>query len=316
MNKSQKQKARSKEPKASLPKSSKAKASKGSASKGRSKNASKGERYKVNFSNAKVRNVISHLEICEGRLSKDTFMKASNKDVYYQMLHSGYIKQNGNMVIATTKLRNHISSTNGTHISSSCSIEHSRNVEGVLSFLPKSVLSRRAYQTQSDLEIRYKRDFKNDASYRERLNELKSHYSSKLESLQQAHSSYSPSSDAERMKELVHFKKEKEHLQSRMEILETSPSLVCDFSVRLTRDEIDVFIDNLSSHREELTNQNEISHYTQSIDTLSTLRDSMDSSHMEEVEIGIEILTNHYMQREIFKHQNYAYITNKPLIML
>ncbi len=297
-------------------KSSKPKASKSKASKSRSKKASSNERYKVNFSNAKVRNVVSHLEICEGRLSKDTFMKASNKDVYYQMLHSGYIKQNGDMVVATTKLRNHISNTNGTHISSSCSIEHSKNVEGVLSFIPKSVISRRAYQTQSDLEIRYKRDFKNNASYGERLNELKAHYSSKLEALHQSHSSFSPSSEAERMKELVHFKKEEEHLLSRMEILENSPSLVCDFSVRLSREEIDVFIDNLSSYRDELTNQNGISTYTLSIDTLTTLRDSMDSGNMEEVELCIEVLTNHYMQREIFRHQNYSYITNKPIIML
>lgn len=308
-----------------MSKNQKAKDTKTKSTKPRSKskksNASKSsrksnERYKVNFSNAKVRNVVSHLEICEGRLSKDTFMKASNKDVYYQMLHSGYIKQNGDMVVATTKLRNHIANTNGTHISSSCSIEHSRNVEGVLSFLPKSVLSRRAYQTQSDLEIRYKRDFKNNASYKERLNELKTNYSSKLQALHQSHSSFSPSSEVERMKELVHFKKEEEHLLSRMEILESSPSLVCDFSVRLSREEMDIFIDNLSSHRDELTNQNEISTYTLSIDTLTTLRDSMDSGNMEEVELCLEVLTNHYMQREIFRHENYAYITNKPLIML
>lgn len=294
-------------------KSSKPRSKKSNAPKSSTKSSG---RYKVNFSSSKVRGVISHLEICEGRLTKDAFMKVANKDVYYQMLHSGYIKQNGDMVVATTKLRNHISSTNGTHISSSCSIEHSRNVEGVLSFLPKSVITRRAYQTQSDLEIRYKRDFKNNPSYGERLDELKTHYASKLNALHQSHASFSPSSEVEQMKEQLHFKKEEEHLHSRMEILESSPILVCDFSVRLSREELDAFIDNLSSHRDELTSQNEISHYTHSIDTLTTLRESMDSSHMEEVEVCIEVLTNHYMQREIFKHQNFAYITNKPLIML
>lgn len=277
------------------------------------KDSSQNGRYKVNFTNAKVKNVISRMEICEGRLSKEAFLKASNKDIYYQMLHSGYIKQKGGTIVATSKLRAHVADTNGTHFSSSCSIEHSANVENVLSLLPTSVLDRRAYTTQSDLEIRYKRDFRNNPSYGARLGEMKSRYEEALDSLKKEHLAFKPSSGTEKMQEALHYKNELHTLESRLAILENEPCLIPDFQVRLTSDELSLFMENLISHRDRLTEEEEIERYTQAVEALRSLQSEQGEG---EVTLCIEVVTTHYMQREIFKHQNYAQITGQPLIMI
>lgn len=274
------------------------------------------ERYKVNFTNPKVKSVISRMEICEGRLSKASFLKTSSKDIYYQMLHSGYIKQKGDTIIATNKLRTYVANTHSTHFSSSCSMEHSKNMEKVLSFLPQSVIERRAYTTQSDLETRFKRDFKKNPSYNQRLDALKERYASSLASLVASHNGFHPTSDLERYQEALHFKNECSSLESKLSILENEPSLTPDFAVRLSRDELSLFMENLISHCEELTRDEERTLFTNAIEELRQLQ-SNDASFQEgEVTLCIEVITNAYHEREIFKHQNYSYITNQALIML
>lgn len=274
------------------------------------------DRYKVNFKNKKVQNVISRLEICEGRLSKGTFLNTTSKDIFYQMLHSGYIKQKGDTIIATPKLRSHVSNTKGTHFSSSCSIEHSYKIESSLALLPQSVLDKRSYTTQSDLEVEYKRAWKTNPSYKSNLDALKATYSSSMKELVSMHQNFSSSDNVTTFQEKLNFENTYKDMQSKLHILDEEPILIPDFRVRLNEEELNTFLNNLTSLRDSTLEERERSLYSNAIDTLKELCQSKCLIEEGEITLCIEVTTNHYHEREYFKHQNYSVITSQSLIMI
>ena len=276
----------------------------------KSKTKQSGERYRVNFKNPRVKKLCGYFELSEGRLSKKDFLSIGTKDIFYQMKHNGFIKCSGDSVIATPKLRQYVNTTHGTHISSSNSTEHSANVTKIVSLIPDSVIDRHAFLSQTDLEIRYKRDFRNDSSYQMRLDELKHQYLSSLDDLKTRHHSYVPQSEEDSYLEKFSYMKDSSKLKTAIKLLDTSPVLIPDFQITLRQDERSQFYENLLAYQETCTSDREQQFIAQTLRTVASLPQS------EEVSICIEILSSNYRNREIFMHRNYSIVSGKTLILL
>lgn len=276
----------------------------------KSKTKQSGERYRVNFKNPRVKKLCGYFELSEGRLTKDDFHSIGTKDIFYQMKHEGFIKCEGDYVIATPKFRQHINNAHGTHISSSNSFEHSKNIAKVLSLIPSSVIERHAFLSQTDLEIRYKRDFKNDASYQMRLDELKQQTSETLHELQAKHNSFSPTTEEEAFIEHFAYKKDCSRLKTQIELLDSSPVLVPDFQITLRAEERNQFFENLMEYKEHCEDTREISFISHALETLAALPRS------EETSLCVEVVTDNYRNRELFMHRNYSIVTGNNLLIL
>lgn len=279
--------------------------------KSNSKKSTKGNRNEVNFKNPKVRRTLSLLELSEGRLSKEAFFQSATKDIFYQMKNSGLIKVERKMVLATGKLRC-LTAKNGSHISSSNSFEHSKKAAFVISSLiPSSVLERHSFVSQSDLEVRYRRDFAKNPVYKTRLDSLRENCKANLTALRAKGKNPSCISDEQRYLDRLSYTKEYERLSSLESLLETSPVLVPDAEFTLRREELDEFLENLRSYQKTLDNERERSFAEEALNRLSSL-----PGDAEEVTFSLEITTVFYRNREMIRHENYATITGQNLIFL
>lgn len=264
-------------------------------------------RYRINWSSHKVKMILSSFELGEGRMDKNHFMEVATKDIYYQMKHNGYIKNNGNNIVVTTKLRNHIKKHYSSSISSSNSIEHSRQCMDVISLFPKSILINHSFETQSVLEKRFRREIKNNSNCKQRINEMKEAYKSKLDSLGGADD--------------IATIREKEFYESHISMLEQNQFHVSDMKLFFTYEEIEELKNNIQLRIDELKNcddryhLNEIERYSnfgKQIENVILQSENANDSQM--IEVCIEVCTSNYHEREIFQHEAYAYITNQNII--
>lgn len=272
-------------------------------------------RDKVNFSNPKVQTIVSYLHLGENRISKSEIMTLGNKDVFYALKNSGYIKQlSKDEFHGTSKLHSYVKRTDGTHFSSSASSSHSRAVRDSLSLLPSSVLARRSYRSSTDTERYFEKNVMPTQQYKEELYRMKQDYKEELRNIESAYADTQSEqqSDYEKFCSRMDYIHDREAVTSRMEWLEDKTYLIPDYQITLTQDELSQYINNLSDYRDSLDmDSKSYSFYSESIEKLQGL-----SAVEGEITISVEVITDSYGQREFQLHQNFEQLSHTPQIYL
>lgn len=272
-------------------------------------------RDKVNFSNPKVQTIVSYLHLGENRISKSEIMTLGNKDVFYALKNSGYIKQlSKDEFHGTSKLHSYVKRTDGTHFSSSASSSHSRAVRDSLSLLPSSVLARRSYRSSTDTERYFEKNVMPTQQYKEELYRMKQDYKEELRNIESAYADTQSEqqSDYEKFCSRMDYIHDREAVTSRMEWLEDKTYLIPDYQITLTQDELSQYINNLSDYRDSLDmDSKSYSFYSESIEKLQGL-----SAVEGEITISVEVITDSYGQREFQLHQNFEHLSHTPQIYL
>ena len=276
------------------------------------------KRNNVNWSNPKVQSVVSYLQLGENRITKAEIYTLSNKDIFYQLKNSGYIKETTKgSFIGTAKLHKHIRESEGSSFSSSSSAEHSQALRRSLSLIPKSTLEQKHFRSSVDIEKRFNRSIKNSSLYKEELASMRKDCQTKLSSLESEHQNFLsvPHTATEIWNEKTCYQKEKESLYQNLHILEEKPYLVPDYQVTLTKNELSDYISNLEGYSKTLLEQSRAKDfYSDSINKLKELHAQMDFA--TSVTINIEIVTNTYGSREIVQHKNFEHFSATPQIFL
>lgn len=273
----------------------------------------KKDRNKVNWNNPKTQTVVSYIQLGENRITKAEIMSLANKDIYYQLRNSGYIKETekGHFT-GTQKLHTHITKQDGIHFSSSGSREHAQKLRDSLSLLPQSVLERKAFKTSYDIERQFNRTVLKSQEYKETLNMMKQNTRSCLATLE---SSFEKAlqrcnSDYERYNLKLSYLKEKEMYQSQLDYLSDKPYLIPDYQVSLTEAERAEYIQNLEAYRDTLSEHSKAYDiYTESIDKLKSLPAGA-------ITLSCEVITNCYGNREMFLHEQFELFSGTPQIFL
>lgn len=270
------------------------------------------DRNKVNFKNKKTQLVISYLQLAENNITKNDVLQIANKDIYYKLKNSGYIKESNGRVKATPKLQNYIKKLDNSNFSYSCSRDHAKRIRNSLSLLPQSVLINRAFASGVDVEKKYKR-FSKTQTHKARLEQMKQGYKSRLSFLNKEHITFSKSNhnEQERYAHNLNYQRQHEKIISSLNRLEHEVCLTPDYQVTFSKQELDSYIDNLEHYREELNeNSRQYSLYTQSIEQLRGLE------FQDTITISIELVTTHYHTKEQELHKNHSILTNTPQIFL
>lgn len=273
----------------------------------------KNDRNKVNWNNPKTQAVISYLQLGENRITKAEIMSLANKDIYYQLRNSGYIKETekGHFT-GTQKLHTHIAKQDGTHFASSGSREHSQKLRDTLSLLPKSVLERKAFKSSYDIEKHFNRTTLKSQEYKETLQMMKQNTKSCLATLEVTYDKALQrcNSDYDRYSLKLSYLKERELYQSQLQYLSDKPYLVPDYQVSLTAEEREQYIQNLEEYRDTLNeNSKAYNIYSESIDKINALPEGA-------VTLCCETITNFYGTRENFLHEQFERFSGIPQIFL
>lgn len=114
-----------------------------------------GERYKVNFNNAKTKAAVAYMQLGESRITRQELYSICGKDIFYSLKHSGYIRERERgTFIPTKKLKDQVLRMNGKHFSTSASEEHSASLRSSLDLVPKAALTEDRFQSAYDIERR------------------------------------------------------------------------------------------------------------------------------------------------------------------
>ena len=279
----------------------------------------KQNRNKVNFSNKKTQAVISHLQLGENRISKAEILSLANKDILYQLKNSGYIKeQSKGQFIGTAKLRNYVKRTEQTSFSSSKSQHHSQQLRNSLHLVPKSVIERKHFQTASDIENHFNQKVYKSPQYQKRLSDLKSSCQKKLHHTEQKHQQFLHSSASHssttRYQEKIDYYKEKELYLAELKVCnEERPFLLPDYSLRMNRDELNEYIQNLTDYRDSLSESSKA--YKLCDESLETLK-TISAGVQTEITISVEIVSPYYSRQQMIEHTNYSILSDTPQIFL
>ena len=267
----------------------------------------------VHWNNPKTQAVISYLQLGENRITKAEIMSLANKDIYYQLRNSGYIKETekGHFT-GTQKLHTHIAKQDGTHFASSGSREHAQKLRDTLSLLPQSVLERRAFKSSYDIEKHFNRTTLKSQEYKETLQMMKQNTKSCLATLEVTYDKALQrcNSDYDRYNLKLSYLKERELYQSQLSYLSDKPYLIPDYQVSLTEAERAEYIANLEAYRDSLDESSKAYDiYTESIDKINALPEGA-------VALCCETITNFYGTREIFLHKQFELFSGIPQIFL
>lgn len=276
-------------------------------------------RNKVNFSNKKTQAVISHLQLGENRISKAEILSLANKDILYQLKNSGYIKeQSKGHFIGTAKLHNYVKRTEQTSFSSSKSERHAQKIRDSLKIVPKSVIERKHFQTATDIEKHFNQKVYKSPQYQKRLSDLKSSCQKKLHHTERKHQQFLHSSSSHsstmRYQEKIDYYKEKErHLAELKVCNEERPFLLPDYSLRMNRDELNEYIENLTDYRDSLSKSSKA--YKLCDESLETLK-TISAGVQTEITISVEIVSPYYSRQQMIEHTNYSILSDTPQIFL
>ena len=274
------------------------------------------DRNKVNFSNPKVKKIVSYMELGENRITKQEILNLANKDIFYQLKNSGYIQQSSKGEFkGTSKLHTYVKRTDAKHFSSSGSSSHAKAVRDSLSLLPSSVLERKSYSSSTDVERYFEKKVKPTQEYKEELYRMKQELKEELRQIESAYqtSKTETQTDYDKYCSKMEYLHDKDSATSRIEWLEDKTYLIPDYQITLRQDELREYIDNLSDYRECFdTDSKAYSLYTESIEKLQVLSSAVEG----EITISVEVITDSYGQRELQLHQNFELLSHTPQIYL
>lgn len=276
------------------------------------------KRNQVNWSNPKVKNVVSFLALAENRMEKKDIFAIGNKDIFYQLKNSGYIKETAKDVfIGTNKLLKREKASDGRLFSSSSSMEHSEAVKKTLYLLPKQVIEQKHFHTAKEIEKQFNQKQKNTALYQHELSVMQHDCKRKLSNLQRAHKDFFEvnHSAVECFYETVSYNKQSEELFQQLRILEDKPYLTPDYQITLTKSELNEYLETLHQYTDTLEPYSkERAVYSDAVNKLTEHFSQLGET--ECLTLNVEIITNSYGNRELIMHQNFEHFSNTPQIFL
>lgn len=271
------------------------------------------DRYAVNFNHEKTKLIIAHLQLAENRISRNEIIAIANKDVFYKLSKSGYIQEVSKGIYkATTKLKNYTTDRDGKKYSSSGSASHSQAVRHTLSFVPKSVLLRKSYNTSTDIEKEYNRN-KQSREYNEKLGKIKNDLREEREQMERAYkeSLTYAKDDYDRYSSKMQYLQDRDSVSVRQSWLQEKTCLTPDYQLTFKMNEFEEYIQNLKNYKDTLDEDSKaFSIYSQSIEKLQNI------TFEGEITINIETITDTYMNREIFLHTVYEQLSGQNQIFL
>lgn len=272
----------------------------------------KSDRNRVNFNNPKTKLIVSTLALSENRATKPELLSLGNKDIFYQLKNSGFISEKENekgMFCGTAKLHKHLKETEGKQFASSSSAVHSQVVRNSLKHLPQSVLVNGSYKTGTDINFQIRRIAKS-SDYRMKVDVIRNELKSELTKAE-LERNRPCSTEEEHLRRELQYKAQKESILSCMDWLEQG-CLTPDYQITLTQHQLNEYISNLANYREMLPEDSKAYEvYGISIDKLKSI-----PAFESNVTISVEIITNHYGERELFRHQLFETIEGHPQIFL
>ena len=273
------------------------------------------DRYKVNFSNARIKSFCATLALGENRMTRDQFDEICTKDNYYALVHSTYIKEEDGIITSTSKLRREIEERYDTRFSTSCSDEHSRLVtDSIQKLIPQSVLTTFNFRTAADIERDFTREENlEDSNYKEKLERIRNEFYEEQERAREAYERALQESRTEQeraMQELEYARSQEESLVRAHALELDRPFLFPDYEISVTRSELDEIIENL---RTEETNQEDRTKelYQEAIEKLENI-----PSFEGRINISVEIATDSYRNTEFVMHAIYEEVTDTIQIII
>lgn len=270
---------------------------------------SKKESIKLNWSNPKLVNMANMLHYSEGRLDKGKLIKEGTKTLFYQLKKGGYIMQAENskdIFKATDKLkRQYKEQINSKATWGGCgSSVHAQGMTQAVSLLPKAVIEEHRIKTEETLKEEF-RAFKQTETYQERMAHEKQVYET-LENKALEGLSHRQFTEGQ-------YELQIENIRFLQNVIANERGLsVPDMEVTFTKEELGVFIGNLSERLDQAANLREYTYFKNAVQTLKAIEITAE----REVAIGIEVITKTYGEFEIQAKMNYATICNKVVILL
>lgn len=270
----------------------------------------KSDRNRVNFNNPKTKLIVSTLALSENRATKPELISLGNKDIFYSLKNSGFITEKEKGVFCgTAKLHNYLKKTEGKQFASSSSSVHSQAVRNSLKHIPQSVLVNGRYKTGTDINFQNRRIAKS-SDYRMKVDVIRNELKSELTKAE-LERNRPCSTEEEHLRRALQYKAQKESILSRMDWLDQG-CLTPDYQITLTQHQLNEYIANLANYREMLSVDSKAYEvYGNSIDKLKSI-----PAFESNVTISVEIITNHYGERELFRHQLFETIEGHPQIFL
>lgn len=275
------------------------------------------DRYKVNFNNSKTIQVINYLQLAENRLSREEILSIGNKDILYKLKNSGYIKETskGNFQ-GTKKLRTEISKRTGNQFGKGSSSQHSQKLLSVAKCIPSQVIENRGFKTGIELEKQFNQ-FKTTQEYTERTKQARQEQISKIESLNQYHTSVQTSisiTEREKLQENINYLQSYAILERNLNIIVEERYSVPDFSITCTKEQSLEFLNSLNRTQNNTGSGSYSSIYHKGASV--QMKQIIEETTTDTITWTIEIVTNNYGAEDLERHYMYDRITSTHTIYI
>lgn len=268
-------------------------------------------RYKVNFQSIRVQTVVNYLQLAENKMSREDFIKMGTRDIFYQLKKNNYIQESGKGIFqATKKLRDKVEKQTGSQFGKGSSVQHSKKILEVSKCIPKEIIQNRQFKTGTEIEKKFNQ-FKSSEEYNHRIELMQKNYIDKIESLNKRHFFVQNSnivSEREKLQENIGFHSTLYGLERSMDILKDNPCSIPDYTFTATREQAEQFIENLKDWGANT--------HTNTDSAISTIKQILETSTEQVLELQIEIITNNYGQVDMERHYNYETVTNTKVIYI
>ena len=279
----------------------------------------KKKNVKLNLRNSKQLDVIRYFHLTEGKMSRQDIIDLSNKEIFYKMKNNSYIveiKKNSGIFKATEKLKKLSADLDGEKYTNGCSAKHSKKIlEAVTSYVPKEVIEEKRFQSGTALRQEMQQ-FKSSPQYERKLGQM---IKDNLWEKQQIEEHYrqrllQSESQTEKLQAGIDYRKDVEQNQFQGEILRSdNPLFIPDFSVTVSRRELEEMYQKMEENREQLGVGKEKDYLTLNVQKIERLLETMTEPAME---IFWEIVTDSYGRAELQRHENYRQMMNREILYI
>lgn len=279
----------------------------------------KKKREKLNLKNPKQMEIVRYFHLSEGRMAKEDILSLSNKEIFYRMKNNHYIeetKKGSGIFKATEKLKKLSADMDGEKYSNGCSSKHSKKIlQAVTSYVPKEVIEEKRFQSGTSLRQEMLQ-FKESPQYERKLGQM---IKDNLWEKQQIEEHYrqrllQSESQTEKLQAGIDYRKDVEQNQFQGEILRSdNPLFIPDFSVTVSRRELEEMYQKMEENREQLGVGKEKDYLTLNVQKIERLLETMTEPAME---IFWEIVTDSYGRAELQRHENYRQMMSREILYI
>lgn len=271
----------------------------------------------LNLKNPKQLSLIHSFAVAEGRLSKEQILKEANKEIFYRMKNSGFIKETvkgSGIFKATGKLQSLVKKTEGIQFSVGCSSKHSAKITKAVSYLPQSVVAEGRFESGYALKQEMSA-YKQTKGYQNKIEQMQK---SVLRERKQIEARYqerrgNAENGAERYQAGIDYKADIADNQMKQDIIfSDNPLYVPDFKVTLQREEAEELLRNMKNSMDELEQGKEYAFLEQNVGKMEEILKTGE----ENLEVYFEVVTDSYGKRELEMHRNYEQVMEREVLYI